>query len=89
MKKRRKGLQAWRVEAHSQLDSHLLSYQFVLLMQSRQTVAAELENADCNPPREQLQRPALANLPSNQLLDAPTIGIALSLTGACLLTMTT
>ena len=52
-------------------------------------VVAELENADCNPPREQPQRPVLASLPSNQLLDAATAGTALSSTGACLLIMTT
>lgn len=42
-------------------------------------------DADRTPPGGEPQRPVLASLPSNQLLDASTAGIALSSTGACLL----
>ena len=42
-------------------------------------------DADPSPSGEDPQRPVLASLPSNQLLDAFTAGIALSSVGACLL----
>ena len=48
-------------------------------------MAAELEYADCSPPRQQLQQNVLASLPSNQLLDVPAAITALSHIGAFLL----
>ena len=48
----------------------------------KDAMAAELEYADCSPPRQQLQRHVLASLPSNQLLDVPAATTALSHTGA-------
>lgn len=48
-------------------------------------VAAELEYADCSPPRQQSQQIVLASLPSNQLLDVPAAITALSHIGAFLL----